>query len=87
MSVNFFGMRHKNEILLLKKNFSSPQHELSDINKTSIDIGNGQKLELKVIRIISLIIDILHLKQTYPRNYVRPSLQFYFDIGKSQVPD
>ena len=42
----FLGTR--NDFLQLKINFLSPQNELSDINKTYIDIGNGQMFELLI---------------------------------------
>ena len=45
----FCGGR-ENEVLLLKIIFSSHQNKSSDVNKTYIDISNGQKYELLVVQ-------------------------------------
>jgi len=46
--ISFFG-RQENDFLLLII-LSSSQNELSDVNKTYINISNGQKFELLVCK-------------------------------------
>ena len=40
----------ENKLLVLKKENLVAQNELSDVNKTYINIGNGQKFELSIFK-------------------------------------
>ena len=76
--------------LLLKIIFSSPKNKSSDVNKTYIDISNGQKFKLKYLPILKWLFIILPPHSKDPCGTSGQSKQpqlFYgaFGIGQSSL--